>query len=98
MSDKSELMIQTLEHYGVRFNPNKNGWQSVRCPNEHGHVHGDQNPSARASIGAGGFFCHGCLMKGDAYSIVMTIENVDFPRAKELLGGAEVEVETDYLI
>lgn len=94
--DKSELMYQVMDRYGVRYR-NTTGWQSVHCPSEF-HVHGDRNPSGRLNLGVGGYFCHGCDMKGSAYDVVMFMEGVDFKQAVKQLGEPYNPVESDYLI
>lgn len=96
--DKSELMIAVMDRYGVRYKPSYNGWQSVHCPNEDGHVHGDKNPSGRLNLTLGGYTCMGCDMKGDGYNLLMEMENLTFPQAKEQLGSTYVPIESDYLI
>lgn len=102
MSDKAELMEKVMDTYDVQFRPSYSGWQSVRCPNDYGHANGDKNPSARLNLTLGGFACHGCEMRGDAYSVVMQMEGVDFVAAKEMLGGVEVAAsvggDREYLI
>lgn len=98
MLDKSELLEQVLDRYGVRFKPTYNGWQSVRCPNESAHTHGDKHPSARINLQNGGFACMGCELKGDGYTILMEIENLSFVEAKEQLGTVYVAQESDFLI
>lgn len=96
--DKSELLEQVLDRYDIRFKPSYNGWQSVRCPNEAAHVHGDRNPSARANLQYGMFACMGCELKGDGYSILMEIEDLTFLEAKEQLGSVYVPIESDYIL
>ena len=97
--DKSQLMEVALDRYNVHFVSTRSGWQPVRCPNELGHAHGDTNPSASLHLGYGAINCHGCGLKGDAYSIVMDIEQLDFRAAVELLGEPNVEEEqSDWII
>jgi DNA primase len=70
-----------LEHYGWDGRVSGYGeWQNTRCP-----FHGDRNPSARVNEEEGIFHCHVCDYSGDAYEIVKVHENVDFPRAKEIV-------------
>jgi DNA primase len=70
-----------LEHYGWDGRVSGYGeWQNTRCP-----FHGDRNPSARVNEEEGIFHCHVCDYSGDAWEIVKVHENVDFPRAKEIV-------------
>lgn len=94
---KADLMEKVLDHYDVRYNPTRNGWQSIHCPNQYGHKQGDKNPSARVNMVEGAFACMGCMLKGDAYSLVMGIEGLTFPQAKEQLGSEIEAIESDYL-
>jgi hypothetical protein len=55
-------------------------WQNTRCP-----FHSDRNPSARVNEEEGVFHCHVCDVSGDAYAVVMKVEQVYFLRAKELI-------------
>lgn len=96
--DKSELIEQVLDRYDIRFKGSYNGWQSIRCPNERGHVHGDKNPSARVNLTVGMFACMGCELKGDGYSLLMEIEGLTFLEAKEQLGSVYVPKEQDFLL
>ncbi len=91
-------MDKLLVHYDVRYHPSRNGWQTIRCPNEYAHQHGDKNPSARVNIVEGAFICHACGVKGDAYSVWMGINGVDFMAAKKELGGDTFRPESSYLI
>lgn len=96
--DKSELMEAVLDRYNIHFKPTRSGWQPIRCPNELGHVHGDTNPSASLHLAYGAINCHACGLKGDAYSIIMDIEQLDFKSALELLGGTDVIEESDWVL
>ena len=98
--DKSEAMIQALDRYDIRFRAGYNGWQSISCPNEDGHAHGDKNPSARVNLQYGMMRCLGCDMHGSGFDVVMQVENVDFREALKRLGGEAgyVKEESDFLI
>jgi hypothetical protein len=91
-------MIQVLDTYQVDFRWNAAGWQSVSCPNEFGHANYDQNPSARLNLTLGLMRCMGCDLNGDAYTVVMTVEGVDFLAAKARLGNPYPVKEEDWLI
>jgi hypothetical protein len=95
--DKSELMIGVLDRYDVRFQAHQSGWQTVRCLNEYGHARGDENPSARLNVTLGLFFCNGCGINGDAYNVVMVVENVDFKASLDLVGREAKKEESDWL-
>ena len=98
MVDKSELVQDTLDKAGIRYNPTRNGWQPIQCPNEAGHANGDRNPSCRLNLQLGLVKCHGCDLVGDAYNIVMKIEGIDFVTAKGRIGGVVEAVESDWII
>lgn len=55
-------------------------WGNTRCP-----FHGDRTPSARVNEEEGVFHCYVCDVSGDAYAVVMSVEQCDFMRAKELI-------------
>lgn len=96
--DKTELLEKTLDRYSVRYNPARSGEQSVSCPNTQMHSNNDKHPSARINLTKGLFYCMGCGLKGDGYSIIMGIENLDFAAAREALGTVFVETESDWLL
>ncbi|KKM73880.1 hypothetical protein LCGC14_1405890 [marine sediment metagenome] len=98
MTDKIGLMLDALIHYDVDYNLGRAGWQGVRCPVEWAHVNADQNPSARLNLTLGLIKCLGCELNGDAYSLVMAVDNVTFLEAKEKLGNPESIQESDWLI
>jgi hypothetical protein len=81
MPDKGEAMIQFLETHGIKYRPTYMGWQSISCPNQNGHVHGDKNPSARVNLTFGGFACMGCGLRGDVFNLIMAINGCDFKTA-----------------
>lgn len=98
MMEKPELMERILDTYNIRYNATRSGWQSVQCPNENGHAHGDRHPSARLNMTLGLIRCMGCDLNGDAYNVLMLIKGCDFKAAKDELGGVSVAVESDWLI
>jgi len=98
MSDKTETLITVLDRYQTRYNPNRNGEQSISCPNTEAHTHGDRNPSCSLNLGKGVLYCQGCGLSGDAYSIIMQIEHIEFLEATEQIGKPRVEIESDWLI
>ena len=95
--DKSGLMEETLDRYNTRYNPTRNGWQSIHCPNQAGHAQGDKNPSCRLNLTLGLARCMGCDLNGDAYNIIMLIEGIDFLTAKQRAGTVYAAIESDYL-
>lgn len=95
--DKGELMMQLLDTYGVKYRPSYMGWQSVSCPNTDGHVHGDKNPSARINLTHGSLACMGCGLKGDAYSVLMSLAGISFKEAVQKMGSPLRIEESDFL-
>ncbi len=98
MSDKPELMVGILDEYDVRYNNHRAGWQSIRCPNDLGHANADQNPSARLNLTLGLIRCMGCDLNGDAYTLVMAVEGINFLAAKERLGNPDSKREENWII
>ena len=96
MADKSELLMSVLDRYEVRYNANKSGEQSISCPNK--DVHADRRPSCSLNITKGVLYCQGCGLSGDAYSVMMEIEGIEFRQATEQLGRPVVLVESDFLL
>jgi hypothetical protein len=96
--EKPELMERILDTYNIRYNATRSGWQSVQCPNEAGHAHGDRHPSARLNMTLGLIRCMGCDLNGDAYNVLMLIKGCDFKAAKDELGGVSVAVESDWIL
>jgi hypothetical protein len=96
--DKPELLLTVLDRYDVRFSQHRSGWQSVRCPNEFGHAHADQNPSARLNLTLGLIRCMGCDLNGDAYTLVMAVEGIPFREAADQIGSPTTKKEEDWLI
>ncbi len=96
MADKSELLMSVLDRYEVRYNPNRSGEQSISCPNK--DVHPDRNPSCSLNITKGVLFCQGCGLSGDAYNVMMEIEDINFKQATEQLGRPYVLIESDFLL
>jgi len=98
MTDKTALLESVLDRYDVKFNGSRNGEQPIRCPNQDGHSHGDRRPSCSLNLGKGVLYCQGCGLSGDAYSVVMQIENIPFVQVTEQLGKPLVEIESDWLL
>jgi hypothetical protein len=56
-------------------------WRPVLCP-----FHNDKHPSASASTKIGGFCCHACGVKGDAWQLILLFKGIpkeEFGRAVE---------------
>jgi len=96
MVDKSEILMKVLDQYQVRYNPNKSGEQSISCPNK--NVHPDRHPSCSLNLTKGVLYCQGCGLSGDAYSIMMTIQDITFKQATEAIGKPYVSIESDFLL
>lgn len=65
-----------IEHYNGRNIPERYGWQKIKCP-----FHDDSHASATVNILENAFNCFGCGVKGDTYSVIMTVEGVGFREA-----------------
>ena len=98
MSDKTQLLGTVLDRYEINYNPNRNAEQMIHCPNQNGHARGDRRPSCSLNLGKAVLFCQGCGLSGDAYSVVMQIEGIDFKEVTEQLGKPLVIEESNWLI
>jgi len=92
-TDKEQLMLYVLDHYDVRYNPTKVGWQKIRCFNEYGHRTGDKNPSGSVNLGFGHYRCFACGLSGDGYEILHELEQWGVKQVNEAFGG--VVISTD---
>ena len=97
MTDKPEMLMQVLDQYDVDFKQHHSGWQSVRCPNGFAHTRGDENPSARVNLTIGMIACMACDLSGDAYTLLMVVEGIDFKEATDRIGSPSTK-EEDWLI
>lgn len=68
--------VKILEHYGAYDPPEGPGWKSMLCP-----FHEERRPSARSN--GYGFVCNGCGVRGNAISLVMEREGIDYYAAIE---------------
>ena len=68
-----------LEYYGAVKLPIRESWASMRCP-----FHDDTHSSATVSLREGVFCCFACQIKGNAYTIVMKREGVNFVEALKI--------------
>jgi len=96
MADKTEMLMQTLDRYQVRYNAGRSGEQSISCPNK--DVHQDRNPSCSLNLTRGVLYCQACGLSGDAYSVLMSIEGITFSQATTQLGKPLQATESDWLI
>lgn len=73
-----------LDHYGIRFQGDRSGEQSICCP-----VHDDRDPSASLNLGEDKqlWRCHACGEAGDALTIIMKREGVGYKAAVAQLEG-----------
>jgi DNA primase len=68
----SELDIKpVLCYHGASNVPESSSWRTMKCP-----YHEDRNASARTN--GFGFMCHGCGVKGNALSLLMEVDKLDF--------------------
>lgn len=65
-----------LFKYGIDFDPNRGGNQKVKCV-----FHEDTVASASVNLTKGLFNCYGCGVAGDAITLVMLKEGLDYRRA-----------------
>lgn len=72
----STSMRDVVERYG--FRPNKNGF--ICCPFHH-------EKTASLKVYEESFYCFGCQVGGDIFKFVQLIEECDFKKAFEILGG-----------
>jgi len=98
-TDKTQLILWVLDHYQVKYNPNKYSNQKISCLNYYAHPHGDRNPSASVSLEKGMYHCFACGTSGDGYSIMKAVEGWGVKQVNEAFGGELVnEVEGDVWI
>lgn len=71
-------IASVLRYYGADDVPEGYRWRGIRCP-----FHHDTRASGRVNTELGAFACLGCGVKGDAISLIMQREGVDYPRAIE---------------
>ncbi|MEU3709028.1 CHC2 zinc finger domain-containing protein [Streptomyces catenulae] len=67
-----------LDHYGVDINSQR-AMGMTRCP-----LHEDNTPSFSYNIDRGLWKCHSCGRGGDAYTLIMEKEGIDFVGARAL--------------
>jgi len=79
------MLLAVLDHYGFP----EPGWgeRPARCP-----VHDETHPSASINRAKGLFNCHACGAGGDAATIVMARENVEYRDAMAFIEGLGVDV------
>ena len=84
--------LDILDVVGGHVSLHRSGTQHVGlCP-----FHAEKTPSFSVSQQRQAWYCHGCHEGGDIFTFVEKIEQVDFPRALELLAErAGVELERD---
>ena len=66
-----------------RFRVSQNGNQAMaRCPTG---KHRDKNPSCSINLKTSQWHCFGCHEKGDAFEMLMLLDNISFGEAKDSL-------------
>lgn len=69
-----------LDRLGVEYDPDKTTNQKVKCP-----VHDDEVASASVNLDEGLINCFGCDLRGDAITLIMETEGLEFVEAKRLV-------------
>ena len=77
-----------LDRLGVEYDPDKAGNQKVNCP-----AHEDNVASASVNLDEGLLNCFGCDIKGDAITLLMRVEGLEFGEAKRLAQELSREVD-----
>lgn len=77
-------LAELLESLDIRFNPDRDGEQSIRCPFPD---HDDRHASARLNLGKGLVCCHGCGCSGDVVGVLAKVNGLTISQAYELAGG-----------
>jgi len=67
-----------LDHYGIDYRADRGGEQGIRCP-----VHEDRVASASLNLDKQLFNCHACGKRGDALTVIMEREGVEYATALE---------------
>ena len=92
--DWSDISLTVVEHYDGHANPNKTGWQSIRCVHPD---HSDRHTSARINLPKGCYYCNGCELSGSLTRIIQLIEGVSYECAVNTLenlagqGGTKIQ-------
>jgi len=76
--DKLDFEQFYNEHLPRPIKSSGKDWEMACCP-----FHEDEKPSMAVNTEHGGFICHGCGEKGDAFSFFMKLKNVGFRQALE---------------
>ena len=87
--DKGDLMRNVLDYLDIRYRREHRGWQKVRCPSEY-HRHGDRNPSASVNVPIGQYHCHGCVLMGEGFYLMMMLNCLPAKVVLDALGGGVV--------
>ena len=77
MNTKPDLAA-VFQHYGIEPST-RPGWAKVKCP-----LHDDTHASATINLDEQIWHCFTCDISGDAYTLIMKKEGVDFPHAVKL--------------
>src|ERR1019366_1417670 len=94
VTTKPEITItQVLEHYDADLSRvREHGWCPVKCP-----FHDDSHASGSVNLALNGFKCHTCDVSGDAWSLIMKVETLDFRGAcdwaRRALGAVSGDVQ-----
>ena len=74
--DEKPPLGPVLDYYDIVYRPGRVR-QKICCP-----VHDEKDPSCSIDLDADWFNCHSCHAGGDAFSLIMLKEGIDFATAK----------------
>ena len=88
MADIPVGVLETLlQQDGIEVPQGAGENRMVKCWNTAAHSQGDRTPSMSVNFTKGAYNCHGCGMKGGAYSYLLEARGYDKTKAIEVLKG-----------
>jgi DNA primase len=79
-----------LNYIGAATPAMGSGWRKMKCP-----FHDDSHASAAVNYDKNAFVCHGCGIKGDAYSLIMDRERINYREAVQFAASVLTSGNTE---
>ena len=64
-------IVTLMDEDGVVFKSREGQWWTAHC-----FAHDDSTPSLSVNTATGGYYCHGCHIKGNAYTYLLEVRNM----------------------